>query len=271
MNSIFDLQSAPMTEAQRQSELLSALFSTQAIQHPVAGVTQRGTDWHRGLAAYRGNGNGHAISALQVQFPTLLAMLGEQAFAQLSLKYWQACPPISGDLAVLGDRLAGFIATVDDLADWPWLADSARLDWALWPTAGIAEPSLTTEALHRMTLHDPEQLSIVLAGHIQLLECDWPTASLWQAHQSTEPDWAHLRDLLIQRKAETLLVWRPTLHDEVRPAMQVLDAPTAQWMFGLQQGQSLARALDAISPDFDFSAWLHTAVQHGWIADIALT
>ena len=53
-------------EAQRQIELIAAIFSPSAADFSCAGVSQRGTQWQSGLAAYRGNGLGHARNALRV-------------------------------------------------------------------------------------------------------------------------------------------------------------------------------------------------------------
>ncbi|HEY9145306.1 MAG TPA: DNA-binding domain-containing protein, partial [Thiobacillus sp.] len=102
-----------MSEAQRQRELIEAIFSPRAADAACAGAQQNGARWRMGLAAYRGNGRAHACNALHVQFPTVLAMLGTETFDALCFSYWRTCPPRRGDLAWVGEELPAYIETLE--------------------------------------------------------------------------------------------------------------------------------------------------------------
>ena len=252
-------------EAQRQRELIEAVFSPQPADLACAGVSQRGAQWQAGLAAYRGNGLGHARNALRVQFPTLLAMLGDEAFDTLCSHYWRACPPRRGDLAWVGEELADFIETLPTLDAWPWLGDCARLDWALWQTAGAAPAGLNEADLSRLAAGDPQQLRLRLADGVRLVPSIWPVVTLYLAHHEADPDWAVVAQMLQCQQAQTALIWRQPVNALTGLPVQAIDAMTERWTTALGQGMSLDAALDAVGDAFDFAAWLDQAVRQGWL------
>ncbi|MHB1991087.1 HvfC/BufC family peptide modification chaperone [Metallibacterium scheffleri] len=258
---------ATAREATRQQALLQALFAAQPtlVPAPELGVSQRAQRWAAGLAAYRGNGLEHAVAALRAQFPTLLAMLGEAPFAVLCARYWYAYPPRQGDLARIGAELADCIAALDDLRAWPWLADSARLDWARWAVVFDAPAQLAAADLQRLAECDPARLQLRLAPGTRLLHTHWPVLALWRAHQLPDID-ADVLHAALQTPAAPLWVWREDMQAQCRE----LSTAEADWLQALRAGGRLDQALEAAAEDFDVGAWLQAAVQHGWIDGIEI-
>ena len=258
---------ATAREATRQQALLQALFAAQPspVPAPDLGVCQRDQRWAAGLAAYRGNGLEHAIAALRAQFPTLLAMLGEAPFAVLCARYWHAYPPRRGDLAHIGAEFADCIAALDDLRAWPWLADSARLDWARWAVVFDAPAQLAEADLQRLATCDPTRLQLRLAPGTRLLHTHWPVLALWRAHQSPDVD-ADALHAALRMPAAPLWIWREGTQARCRE----LSAGEAGWLGALRAGVRLDQALQAAAEDFDVGAWLQAAVQHGWIDGIEI-
>lgn len=256
-------------EAQRQSELLQAIFMLSGSEQPSSQQREHGAAWELGIRAYRSNAAGHAIPTLQAQFPTLLAMLGETAFRALGLKFWQLHPPRLGDLAWLGDGLPDFVAQQAELEAWPWLTDVAKLDWAIWLASGAAWPALSVLDLQRLATGTPEQLQLRLARSVTLQESVWPIVTIWQTHQSSNPDWEQLRRQMGQ--SEWALVWRPPLDSGLAVAVQAVDFASQRWLLALQQGCSLDKALDLAGDTFDFAGWLQQAVQLGWLDSVVET
>lgn len=253
-------------EAQRQRELIAAIFAPEPTDLPCSGVRQTGSRWQAGLAAYRGNGLGHARNALREQFPTLLAMLGEAAFDGLCTRFWRTEPPRRGDLAWAGDKLADFVDSVEELQNFPWLSDCARLDWAIWLAAGAARPRLNEEDFRRLAAGDPQCMRLQLARGVSRLKSDWPVVTLFLAHREPDPDWAAVRGLLESGQAETALVWRmPETSSPMEPPVVALDETTDRWIVALMSAASIETALDQAGSDFDFTAWLEIAVQQGWL------
>ena len=86
----------------------------------------------QGLAAYRGNAAAIAERALAAAFPTVQQLLGEESFAQLARVVLASaaaqCAAISRVMAMRWPT-----GSVDDtqLASEPYLADVARVDWAV--------------------------------------------------------------------------------------------------------------------------------------------
>ena len=252
-------------EARRQRELVEAVFSPQASGIACAGVRQSGARWQAGLAAYRGNGLAHARNALRVQFPTVLAMLGEEAFDALCARYWRACPPRRGDLAWVGEELPEFVETLQALDDWPWLGDCARLDWAVWQIAGAAPACLGVDDLQRLAADDPQHLSLKLAHGVRRVPSAWPIVTLYLAHHTVNPDWDAVEQAIRQQQTETAWVWRQQAGTSSGPPLLAIDAATDRWILALSQGLNLEAALDAAGASFDFSAWLDQAVRQGWL------
>ncbi|MHB1676251.1 MAG: HvfC/BufC family peptide modification chaperone [Sulfuriferula sp.] len=249
-------------EMQRQQDLVAAIFSSRAPTEPATemGLLEQGQLWSAGIAAYRGNGLSHATAALRVQFPTVLAMLGDTAFDAVCARHWRQRPPRQGDLAKVGTEFAETIAELSELAPWPWLADSARLDWALWQV--LFEPSalLTETDLHRLANDEPTQLRIQLAAGTRLIQSPWPLVALRHLHRTPEPDTQVLQDALLL-PGEYAWVWREGFEAQC----MAIPAYEAAWIHALQSCPSLDAALDIAPGEMDFSAWLNNAVRHGWI------
>ena len=252
-------------EARRQRELVEAVFSAQVSDTACAGVRQSGAQWQAGLAAYRGNGLAHARNALRVQFPTVLAMLGDEAFDALCARYWRACPPRRGDLAWVGEELPEFVETLQALDDWPWLGDCARLDWAVWQIAGAAPARLNEDDLRRLASSDPQELRLQLAGGVHRVASAWPIVTLYLAHHQPDPDWDGVTRAIQHRQAQTAWTWRPQAGMSSGLSVQEIDTATDRWIVALSQGLSLEAALDSAGDGFDFAAWLDQAARQGWL------
>ena len=70
----------------------------------------------RGLSAYRANAQANARRALEVTYPIIAQMVGEENFAYLARDFLHHFPPQRGDLAQWGGQLASFLAEAPLLA-----------------------------------------------------------------------------------------------------------------------------------------------------------
>ncbi|MDA8095616.1 MAG: DUF692 family protein [Betaproteobacteria bacterium] len=260
-----EAMTAPSMEAEmlRQATLVAAIFSPVAPMAPTAGIRQDGESWIAGLRAYRGNGQAHAVNALRMQFPTLVAQLGDDAFRALCARYRQIRPPLRGDLAWMGEAFADFLAQQNELAPWPWLADSARLDWALWRVLYEPPARLTEGDLERLAEMDPASLRLRLAPGTRLLCSNWAIVTLWTLHKAVPPDEARLRAAILDA-AENAWVWREGWQAKVRP----LSEPEMAWIRSLNAASDLGAALESVTAEMDLHAWLREAVTRGWIAGV---
>lgn len=252
-------------ELARQQAVLAAL------QHGWPGIHAAGLDTDAaGLRAYQVNSKATAQRVLLAHFPTVAAMLGEEALGTLAVLLWKQKPPSSGDLGQWGADLSDLIQSRTELADWPWLADCARLDWARHACERAADADLDHESLQRLGDSAPRSLHLQLKPCVQVVMSPWPLADLWQAHQLPEAEQAAMAEAALRdaRKHGATVVWRSPWQ------VQMLEVPAEQglWMQSLQEhathrteASSLGGLLNQAPQGLDFSAWLTMAVMQGWL------
>lgn len=252
-------------EARRQQQLLRVLWRDSpdaALQGWLRDAPVRAA---RGLAAYRANGEALAARALAAAFPTVAQLMGDDSFARLARAHWRAQAPVCGDMAAYGADLPEAIAAQPQLADEPYLADSARLDWAVHRAESAADAEGAPEGLALLAEADPAMLTLRWRPGTRVLRSRWPVGSIWRAHRSQAADrFAPVREALAQQRGEAVLVWRDAWRARVDP----LDDGVADFMLAVQAGHSLAVALDAAGPNFNFEPWLLQALQQGWLAAV---
>lgn len=282
-------------ELARQQVVL-ALLADDATA-PAAARLRTDPATPRGVQAYQRNAQATARRVLRAHFPTVTAMVGEDTLDALALILWQCSPPSSGDLGEWGAALPDLLARHPDLQAWPWLADSARLDWARHLCERAADARLDAPSLQRLGDTPPEHLQLVLVPGLRLLKSPWPLVALWEAHHGTPTDTScesadsaqaqaalaalleaggHKRD---EPEAATtaMVIWRGP---DWRIHMAAVDEAEHSWMRRLldntcQAGQAapfatLSELLDQAPPDLDFGAWLGRAVSAGWLWRVAV-
>jgi hypothetical protein len=268
-------------ELLRQQGLLRALNGAgrAAVQGWTAQPSRQRHDLERGLQAYLANAAASAERALAARHPTVQQLMGDEAFAALARHLWRLQPPRRGDLAQWGHGLPDFIATNEQLAGEPYLADVARLDAAVHEAEQALDATADPASLILLTERDADAVTLRLAPGCACIDSPHPLAAIWQAHHGVTSDtalgapgddrFAAVRQAFAQAAArpdpqallESAWVWREgwTVH------VQALAPAGGAFVRALADGASLARALDlaqAVGP-FDFEAWLVGAVHDG--------
>lgn len=248
--------------AAQQQALLDALFAGPGPQQMHGAWPFQGA---RGLAAYRTNARAQACCSLGTTYPVLAYLLGDDNLAGLAGVFWRAHPPQTGDLAQWGAALPGFLSELPQLADAPWLADVARVEWALHQASSAADRGVDLPSFQRLTAHPPDWLRIVLASGVRLIPCRFPVAGLVDAHGNPDPVTEEAQRLLGSGGPETALVWRQGM----RPRVARCATDAGLFLQATLDGESLAAALDR-APGFAFDHWLAQAVQSGLVLGVAL-
>jgi hypothetical protein len=249
-------------EAERQQAVMAALLGRGDLP---PGLVHSPARIERGFQAYLANAGASAERALASSFATVQALMGEASFAAMARAFWHAQPPLRGDLACFGEGLPAFIADSEQLADVPYLADAARLDWLLAQAERAADATADLTTLNLLTQADASQLCLQLMPGVALLSSAHAVVSVWLAHQPGDEiglRQAEAREALAAGVGEHALVWRAGW----RAKVLAVSADTARWTRSLLQGEALARAFDQAGPSFEFEPWLMQAVQHGWVA-----
>jgi Putative DNA-binding domain len=253
----------------QQQSLLDALFarpgSTQAssaLQHLHTLLKPQAA---RGLMAYRANGHALAERSLLAVYPVITQLIGNESFSALARDLWHSQPPRCGDLAQWGEALPAFLADNEQLTEVPYLADVARVEWALHCAAGAPDAGSDLHSFARLSTEDPHALTLTLATGSVLITSAWPVVSIVTAHTGGQPSLTEVGQRLRDRLCETALVWRQGL----RPCVAACPASTLGMLQALLRGAPLTEALDQAAADFDFSNWLAHAVHIGLVTGVA--
>lgn len=278
--------SAPLgateAEAERQRALLAALWSTGATAVAVRLPCREGpVSVARGLGAYRANAAANAARALEAAYPTVQALIGADDFRRLAREHWLQAAAACGDLAEWGGALGDWLEAHPALADWPYLGDCARLDWAVHRCERAADATLDAGSIARLGDTDPQHLHLELRPGVAVLRSRWPVVMLHEAHREADPTsaLASVRDALAKGEGESALVARSASGTGWRAQVHRVDALTAAWTVMLPAADSLTDALAAMSAlteeqdgidgtAFDLAAWLASALREGWLKGI---
>jgi hypothetical protein len=252
---------------------LWALLPPPPASNPADTSLQR-----RGLQAYQSHGLALAARALQAAYPVIAELMGEDNFAALAPHFWRAHPPTTGDMGCWGDGLAGFLAAAPQLADEPFLADVARVEWALHRAAFAADAAPDLASLALLAEEAPATPSLLLSPGVWLLDSAYPVVSLIHAHrlppEHRQSALAQAAALLAHGTGENALVWRAGF----KPMLRATSAAEHALLAALQARQSLEAALlpthfagdTEIDAAFDFTGWLIQAVNTGLVTGACL-
>ena len=256
------------TLALQQQALLDALFARPGSGGATSALLQLHAFLRpqsaRGLMAYQANGHVLAERSLLAAYPVIAQLIGAESFNALACDFWHSHPPEHGDLARWGDALPAFLATNQQLIDVPYLADVARVEWALHRAAGAPDAQIDLQSFARLSTEDPEALTLALVPGTAVINSDWPVVSLITSHTEEQPSLDEVGQRLRERSHETAVVWRQGL----RPCIAPCSASAAGVLQALLAGACLTDALAPVDADFDFSNWLTPSVQSGLVIGV---
>ncbi len=171
-------------------------------------------------------------------FPTVQTLVGADFFRRLAQAYVARDVPVQPVLAEYGAGFPGFVATWPAAEGLPYLADMARLDWALNTAFHSPRgPALTAADL---AVLPPERLatsSLVLAPGTVVIRSRYPIDLIWAASQPGVPN----EKVDLGRGAACLLVMRRT--DDA--GFMALSEGEAVFIEGVGEGLTLETAAGA--------------------------
>jgi hypothetical protein len=189
------------------------------------------------------------VETLRTAYPAVATAVGETYFDALAVEFIQHSPPASPVLQEYSPDFPDFLEHFPPLADWPWLGDVARIDWARREAYHAADAvPLSSEQLQAWSVEALLQASLHLHPSLRTLTSAYPAWSLWHCQQSPGDGLAEDR-----WSAESLQVWRI----DVDVHLRLLDAGEAALRRDLANGLTLADALQTAftrDPEFDASS-----------------
>ena len=242
----------------RQCEFATALRVTSRT--PAANFPPHG------FAIYRNNRLSTLTEALAATFPATQRILGEAFFRAMVREFISVHPPHSAVLREYGHELPDFIAAYAPVAELPYLADVARIEWA-WMRAYHARNAVSLGADALLALPDDmaEALTFALHPSVTLISSSHPAGTIWQMNAD-----GNVIEPIDAWTPETVLVARPQMNVLVR----ILPKDTAAFLRALGTGLPLgiaAEAGQAVTRDFDLPAQLAGAFALGLITEITPT
>ena len=187
--------------------------------------------------------------ALAATFPTVQVLVGEDFFRTMARAFVATALPLQPVLSEYGADFPTFVVGYGPARDLPYLADIARLDWAL--NAAFNSPidrRLTAADLAGIAVEELPSLEVGLSEGASLVRSRYPIDRIWHASQSGASD--EPIDLALGQ-ADLLVLRRP---DDA--AFVSLAVGEAAFIASLIEGASLetaaGQALGA-DPSFDLS------------------
>lgn len=205
---------------------------------------------------------------LRATYPIVERIVGESVFAAAVDAFARAHPSVSGDLNDYGDTFGAFLTVHLSAPAWPFVADIARLEWAIdevnRAADGAADPNRVLQALAAVAPERLSSISLRLAPRCRLIASDHPILRIWQVHQP-----GHDGNLRVPPDApgDMLCVRR----DPDGIVIERLSAGDFTWLAALTEGAPFAGAIEIAQradAAFDLGRALHAQIGNGTIASI---
>jgi uncharacterized protein len=247
-----------------QANFADALSDRKPVPAALAQFAGDGKTVAGRIALYRGNVLAARSKALQAAYPVIAKIVGEEFFGGLARAYMQAHPSTSGDLNGFGAELSRFIAGFKPADDLPYLADVARLEWALHTAHYAADrDAFDLAAFAAIPADRHAALRFVFHPAAAFLQSDYPLARIWEVHQD---EYAGEFSVDFDAGPCYAVVQRPQWKAEARG----IDAAGFAFLHELARGETLGAAVEAafsLKPDFDLGDALQDAIAHRLIVD----
>jgi hypothetical protein len=211
-----------------------------ALAVPRLGIDAAGLNAERRVAVYR---NHHRISlagALAANFPTVVKVIGEDAFQALALSYLAIDPPRDACVAAYGAGFPTFLESDPRSQGLVYLGDVARLDWAC-NIADRADDLATFTAGHLAQMDEAGLETLRLKPHpsLTLLSSLYPLLRIRDVAAGVE-EGASLNaggvDLMVWRKAGMV-------------SCIALDRAAFRFVGALVNGRTLTEAAQGLAPE----------------------
>jgi hypothetical protein len=195
---------------------------------------------------YRGTVRAALVKALSLNFPAAQRLVGAEFFEWAAALYALDHLPTAANLDGYGDRFADFLAKLPGCAQFEYLGDVARLDWAVARALHAEDADAVRPG--SLAAVSAEAESLVFEAHpaVSLIGCRHPADEIWSAVLNGDPGAFEHVDLasgpcwlLVERRALRPYVGRLTQR-EWEFASGVLS--------GKRLGDALARVSDGAAP-----------------------
>ncbi len=143
------------------------------------------------LEAYRSNITGAHLNALDQAFPVTREVLGARYWQQLLAAEIRIFAAAQSDLHAYGDFVCGLLRAAQqrrpELADFPYLADLAALEWSVHAARFAPDdPVFDWNAFAVLSNEQQASATFQASAALKVLRSDFPVDVIWHAHQQME-------------------------------------------------------------------------------------
>ncbi len=224
----------------------------------------------RGLEIYQRNLLASAERALQITFATVLQLIGEDLFNHATKILLQQSPPAQGDWALWGDEFPALLRAMQQLADYPYVADCAELDWARHKLERAKDGDTDMASMQLLADLDPDDIEMVLSENLKFFSSQFPLVDIFLGHvepKQNENIWLKQAKIKLENsQGQKVLLYRPQFKVQVR----ALNDDEYYFLSLLKERISLGQIFDLMisegHPDFSFEQWLPMAIQQNLIS-----
>lgn len=218
------------------------------------------------LQIYRNHVGISLREALKTSYATVASLVGEEFFAAMCASFIDTHPPAGPCLAEYGGEFPDYVAAYEPARGIAYLADAARLDWAL--NEAYCAPEAAPIEVTALAEIDPDNygaLRLRLQPSLRYLRSDYPLKRIWEVSQPDAPADARVDlqaggvHLEIRRSGE-------------RAIFRALNPGAWQWRNALAQGASLGDSVMALGRDkeFDLNVELPAIFAQGLVCGLAV-
>lgn len=238
-------------------------------QQLVKNLIDQHTPTADGLLVYRNSLLMNAARALNLTYPVMTQLIGEQAMVVLARELLLHYPPLSGDWAEWGGDLADLIQQTQALSEMDFLQDIVELEWTIHQVNRLALKPIEFSSLQHLEQCPLEQVRIHLSSSIFQLSSNYPIDDIWRAHrqlaQNSSLDHRSLAEAIAAHQGERhLLIYQQNSIASIRQ----LSSLENSWLSSIQRGLSVAQLME-LHPEMDFVQWFSQAVTHRWITHLS--
>lgn len=245
--------------------MFAAVTASAPVDSALLGsISTRGTaSTQERLQAHRSNVAGAHFNALAQAYPVTREVLGASYWQQLLATEISSFAAAELDLHAYGDFVRDLLRAAQrcrpELADLPYLADLATLEWSVH-VARFAPDDPVFDWNAFATLSNEQQASATLqaSAALKLLRSDFPVDAIWHAHQQVEDSYSEHEtnlEFCVHRLSRFDVSVSRLSHNSANLLREVRTQASLTTLMELDQGQSPQALIDQLY------AW----IQRGWI------
>lgn len=245
-----------------QSEFASAVLDSGRVVPPSV-ASHSGVPSLKRFSVYRNNVVMSLTEVLEAYFPVVARLVGEEFFRATARQFIVVHPPRSPILSQYGADFPNFLEGFAPVADVPYLADVARLEWLQQRAYHAADATpLTAHDLATFPPHQLAELRMHFHPSARVLVSAYPVFSIWRTNTFDD----HVSPIGPEAEGESALVSRASLEVRTLGLPGGSAALIEMLMAGAALGPAASHSLDRF-PDFDLQWTIKALIDMGAVVD----